>query len=167
MDDFSQKILKELLPVEKELAPRAPSKKDEAPHIDHWSHPVLLERAAYLRKLAKFGDGQASETLQQYPHHAAMLSFRARDGEAELYEHFADIFCVLDGRATLITGGRIVESKVIAPGETRGTSILGGAVQELRAGDVAHVPARLAHQILVRGEQAFTSLVIKIGDQDR
>ena len=59
MDDYSRQILKELLPVEKEVIPAKVKvrRKDEAPDLDHWSSPILLERAAYLRKLAKHGDG--------------------------------------------------------------------------------------------------------------
>jgi quercetin dioxygenase-like cupin family protein len=48
------------------------------------------------------------------------------------------------------------------PGETRGSSIEGGKRQELRAGDVAHVPAGLPHQMLVAGEQTVTCLVMKV-----
>jgi mannose-6-phosphate isomerase-like protein (cupin superfamily) len=121
-----------------------------------------LERAAYLHKLAKHGDGSASETLKEYPRHCAMLSFRSRDGEAEVHENFADVFYVLEGRTTLVTGGAVAGAQLIKPGETRGTSIEGGARQELRAGDVAHVPAGLPHQMLVAGEQTVTCLVLKV-----
>jgi mannose-6-phosphate isomerase-like protein (cupin superfamily) len=161
MDDYAKAILKELLPVEKE-APRARRKKNEPLQADHLSHPVLMERAAYLRRLSRFGDGQASETLKQYPRHATMLSFRARDGEAELHERFADLFCVIDGRATLVTGGKIVDGRSAGPGEIRGISIDGGVRQELRPGDFAHVPAGLPHQILVLADKTFTSIVVKI-----
>jgi len=163
MDRLDIEILKELLPAEKEVTPRLPKKQSShTPHLDHWSPAVLLERAAYLRKLAKSGDGQASETLKEYPGHAAMLSFRSRDGEAELHEHFADIFIVLDGRATLVTGGTIAAPRKIGPGETRGERVEGGARQELRAGDVAHVPAGVPHQMLLAGEKTVTCLVVKI-----
>ena len=164
MDDYSRQILKELLPVEKEVIPaRVKAKrKDEAPHLDHWSSPILLERAAYLRKLAKHGDGQASETLKAYEGHAAMLSFRERDGDAELHERFADLFFVLSGKATLVTGGTVMGAETVGPGEVRGSSIEGGVRQELRAGDVVHVPAGVPHQMLVPGEKTFTSFVVKI-----
>ncbi|HXR39826.1 MAG TPA: cupin domain-containing protein [Terracidiphilus sp.] len=165
MVDFSKEIWKELLPAEKEVGPapaNARRRKDAPPHADHWTPAILLERAAYLRKLAKAGDGQASETLKEYPQHAAMLSFRARDGVAELHENFADLFYVLDGRATLVTGGSVVGAETIALGEIRGASIEGGVRQELRAGDVAHVPAGVPHQMLVPGDKTFTSFVVKI-----
>ena len=166
MNSLSDKILKELLPVEPDadaLAATALAKrKKTALQLDHWSAAVLLERAAYLHKLAKNGDGSAGETLQEYPRHCAMLSFRSRDGEAEVHENFADLFVVLDGRATLVTGGTVAGAVTTAPGETRGTSIEGGARQELRAGDVAHVPAGLPHQMLVAADKTVTCLVMKI-----
>jgi mannose-6-phosphate isomerase-like protein (cupin superfamily) len=166
MDKIKNQILKELLPAEKDVVPPAASAqaKGEKPalHPDHWSSAVLLERAAYLHKLAKQGDGSAGETLKEYPRHCAMLSFRSRDGEAEIHENFADVFYVLDGRATLVTGGTVAGARLTKPGETRGTSIEGGARQELRAGDVAHVPAGLPHQMLVAGEQTVTCLVMKV-----
>ena len=163
MDTFSREILKELLPTEKEVVP--PPSKPPAQHIsplDHWSHPVLLERAAYLRKMAALSDGSASETLQQYPQHCTMLSVRLRSGIAELHENFADIFYVLEGRAILESGGKVVAAKVFAPGEIRGDSIEGGTKQELRAGDVAHVAAGQPHQFLLAGDKAVTCLVVKI-----
>ena len=169
MDKYSQQILKELLPIEKEITPsikRVKGLSKESAHLDHWSPPILLERAAYLRKLAKAGDGQASETLKQYPGHATMLSFRSRDGEAELHEKFADIFHVLAGKATLVTGGIISGARTIGPGETRGERIEGGSRQELRAGDLVHVPAGLPHQMLVAGDNTFTAFVVKIKESE-
>ena len=93
MDSYSKKILKELLPAEKDVSPVAANARTgarkQAPHSDHWSAVVLLERAAYLRKLASHGDGSASETLKEYPRHCAMLLFRSRDGEAEVHENLS------------------------------------------------------------------------------
>ncbi len=163
--DHSKEIWKDLLPIERDVIPSAAKTrriKDAAPHADHWPAAILLERAAYLRKLARHGDGQASETLKEYPQHAAMLSFRARDGVAELHENFADLFYVLDGRATLVTGGTVVGAETVGPGEIRGSSIEGGVRQELRAGDLAHVPAGVPHQMLLTGDKTFTSFVVKI-----
>lgn len=130
--------------------------------VDHWSPAVLLERAAYLRKMAKLGDGSASETLKEYPQHIAMLSFRSRSGEAEVHERFADLFIVLSGAATLLTGGTVTGARMIAPGETRGASIEGGTPQTLRQGDIAHVPAGTPHQMLLQGESTITCLVMKV-----
>ncbi|MGA2350469.1 MAG: cupin domain-containing protein [Terracidiphilus sp.] len=166
MDSYSKKILKELLPVEIDAAPPAATAKagnqNPVAQLDHWSPAVLLERAAYLRNLAGHGDGSASETLREFPHHCAMLLFRSRDGAAEVHENFADLFYVLDGRATLVTGGTVAGAAIVAPGEIRGSSVEGGKRQELRAGDVAHVPAGLPHQMLVAEEKTVTCMVMKL-----
>lgn len=156
MDKLAKEILKDV--ALEEIAPKAPKQTP----VDHWPPAILLERAAYLKKLARFGDGSASETLREYPQHCAMLSFRSRDGEAEMHQNFADLFFVLAGAATLMTGGTLIRPRVIGPGETRGDSIEGGARQELKAGDVAHVPAGLPHQMLVAGEKSVTCFVIKV-----
>jgi quercetin dioxygenase-like cupin family protein len=44
----------------------------------------------------------------------------------------------------------------------RGSSVEGGARQELRAGDVAHVPAGVPHQMLVAGDKTVICLVMKV-----
>ena len=166
MDDLPREILKELLPAEKEAAFSAAQSqrllKDAPLPTDHWTPAILLERAAYLRKLARYSKGSASETLKEYPQHCAMLSVRVRSGDAELHENFADLFYVLDGRATLVTGGAVAGAQTIGPGEVRGVSVEGGTRQELRAGDVAHVPAGVPHQMLVPGDKTVTCFVMKI-----
>jgi mannose-6-phosphate isomerase-like protein (cupin superfamily) len=166
MDDFSKAILRELLPEEKlQRTPKRKQKRTEAA-LHHLAAPVVLERAAYLRKLAKFGDGSASEVLKEYPQHSIHLLVRNRSGGAELHECFADLFFVLEGRAALLTGGTVAHARTVAPGEIRGSSVEGGERQELGAGDIAHVPAGLPHQMLVSGERFVTCLVLKI-EQER
>ena len=160
MDKLSGEILKQLLPAEPEV--EAPLEPTEIRSLDHWSSPVLLERAAYLRKLAKLSNGSASETLKGYPQHSVMLSVRLRSGEAELHQDFADLFIVLEGRAKLVTGGTIVDSRSVGPGEVRGSSVQGGTEQELRPGDMAHVAAGTPHQMILPGDKTLTCVVLKI-----
>ena len=157
MERIAKEILKDLNLDEVAPKPHAPKNP-----VDHWTPPLLLERAAYLRKLAKHGDGSASETLKEYPQHFAMLSFRSRSGEAEVHERFADLFVVLAGAATLFTGGTVTGARIVAPGETRGESIAGGTPQILRPGDVAHVPAGTPHQMVLKGDETITCLVMKM-----
>jgi mannose-6-phosphate isomerase-like protein (cupin superfamily) len=157
MDRFPNEILRDAALDEIEAKPQRARNP-----IDHWAPAVLLERAAYLRKLARHGDGCASETLKEFPQHIAMLSFRSRSGEAEAHEWFADLFVVLAGSATLLTGGVVMAPRSIGPGETRGAAIEGGTKQTLRAGDLAHVPAATPHQFLLKGEETITCLVMKV-----
>jgi mannose-6-phosphate isomerase-like protein (cupin superfamily) len=157
MEQIEKAILKDVLLDE---VPPKPQKPNDP--VDHWTPPLLLERAAYLRKLAKHGDGSASETLKEYPQHFAMLSFRGRSGEVEVHERFADLFVVLAGAATLVTGGTITGARIVGPGETRGDSIAGGTPRNLRPGEVAHIPAGTPHQMILKGDETITSLVMKV-----
>jgi len=167
MEPVDRLLLKELLGTEKDVPlPRAKRSKDSPPEAHNWTRPVLMERAAYLRRLAAYSEGSASETLKEYPRHATMLSVRGRDGIVELHERFADLFIVLDGRATLITGGTVVGAHVVGAGEIRGTALEGGTRMELRGGDIAHVPAGVPHQMLVPGDKTFTAFVVKIQEPD-
>jgi quercetin dioxygenase-like cupin family protein len=163
MDHLAKQILKDV--ALEEIAPKAVHPGPSNP-VDHWSPAILLERGAYLKKMAKFGDGSASETLKEYPQHFAMLSFRSRDGEAEVHQHYAHLFCVLAGTATLVTGGTVMRPRTLERGETRGDSIVGGSRQELKAGDIAHVPAGLPHQMLIAGEKTITCFVMKIKETE-
>src|SRR4051812_5526655 len=66
---------------------------------DHWSTAELQERARHLKELAA-EKGNASEKLEIYPHHFTMLAFRNRTGGGEVHQNYADVFYILDGRAT-------------------------------------------------------------------
>lgn len=82
---------------------------------DHWSTADLRERAKHLQEQAAKGDGSASETLEKYPHHYTMLAFRQASGGGELHQSFADVFFIIDGHATVVTGGTLVNQNTTAP----------------------------------------------------
>jgi len=129
---------------------------------DHWSTAELLERSKHLQELAAKSDGSASETLEKYPHHYTMLAFRQHTGGGELHQNFADIFFILDGHASVLTGGTLVDEKTTGPGEMRGKSVEGGSRQELKAGDVVHIPAGMPHQMLLAEGESVTYYVVKV-----
>jgi mannose-6-phosphate isomerase-like protein (cupin superfamily) len=134
--------------------------------FDHWTPAQLLERAQHLREQAAQHDGSASETLEKYPHHYTMLAFRNRNGGGELHENYADLFYILDGRATVVTGGDLADRQTTAPGEVRGSAVNGGSHQDVKAGDVVHIPAGMPHQMLVPDGSTITYFVVKIQEKE-
>jgi mannose-6-phosphate isomerase-like protein (cupin superfamily) len=134
--------------------------------VDVWTPAVLLERSEVLRGVATKGTGTAGESLRKFPRHSTAMLFRSSDGGVELHERFADLFYVLDGAATLLTGGTITGNLEVDPGEFRGISIEGGTRQELRSGDVAHVPAGVPHQMLVAAGRSISCFVVKIREAE-
>lgn len=139
-----------------------PEKSSTEQPPDHWSGPVLLERVAYLRKLARFSEGSASETIREFPGHSMTLSVMLRSGDAVIDEEHSHILTVLEGRATIVTGGILQRSKRVAQGEIRGTAISGGSSRELRTGDVVHLAPGMPHQILLAGDKSFSYLTVRI-----
>jgi mannose-6-phosphate isomerase-like protein (cupin superfamily) len=63
----------------------------------------------------------------------------------EVHEKITHIFYVIDGGATMITGGSLEGSKEREPGQLRGTGIKGGQAQVLSKGDVIVIPAGTPH----------------------
>src|SRR5215467_10567696 len=93
-------------------------------------------QAAFDKGAVLFNQGE------NYMVHA---SRRERPGMAEIHTKDADIVYVLDGTATLITGGTAVDAKATEPDEFRGSEISGGETHQLKRGDVIIVPAGVPH----------------------
>ena len=72
-------------------------------------------------------------------------SRRDQPGLGEVHAKDADIINVLDGTATFVTGGALVEPHNIASDEIRGREISGGETRKLMKGDVIIVPAGTPH----------------------
>jgi len=119
---------------------------------------------ATLAQTAK-ASGSGGATLGDYKSHSIRLSVRAKSGGAELHTHFDDIFVVTDGKATLITGGTLVDEKNGKDGESTGSSIQGGSSQTIAKGDVVHIPAGTPHQIIVEPGVMYGSIVVKVREQ--
>jgi mannose-6-phosphate isomerase-like protein (cupin superfamily) len=66
-------------------------------------------------------------------------------GGAEMHAKTNHVFIIVDGEADFVTGGKMIDPKVISPGQTRGTGIEGGEVHHLSKGDVITIPANTPH----------------------
>ena len=72
---------------------------------------------------AAFAKGMPLLETSEYKIHA---SRRDAPGVAEIHTRDTDIIHVLEGSATFVTGGTVVEPKTIAADEIRGKEIKGG-----------------------------------------
>lgn len=107
---------------------------------------------------AAFAKGQPLSETDTYKVHA---SRREADGLVEVHATETDIVYVLEGTATLVTGGRVVNPRQTAPNEIRGESVDGGTIRALRSGDVVIVPSGVPHWFReVRGP--FLYYVVKV-----
>lgn len=72
-------------------------------------------------------------------------SRRTAPGQAEIHLRDTDIIYILEGSATIVTGGTAVDPKPTAADELRGSGIDGGETRQLARGDVITVPAGTPH----------------------
>ena len=102
------------------------------------------------RVAAAFAKGQPLLETAGYKVHA---SRRVEPGQAEIHTLDTDVIYVVDGSATLVTGGKALDAKEIAPNELRGTKIDGGEEHRITKGDVIVIPNGVPHQFTaVAGE---------------
>ena len=84
-------------------------------------------------------------TVTTGANYKVMAAQRTAGGEVELHDDDTDVFRIMSGSATFVTGGRIVGAHTTAPGETRGTGIEGGDTRTLSAGDVIVIEKGVPH----------------------
>ena len=104
--------------------------------------------AAMIAKAKAQNDGKASALISQnilsLTPYKASLEYRASVGTAAIHVKEAEMFYVVDGSATLITGGKLV-------GETKngdnltGSALEGGTPQAVAKGDFIIVPENTGH----------------------
>lgn len=63
--------------------------------------------AATASAAAKHPDGIASQAIGRYESHTTTLSTRTKTGEAEQHRYWSDIFVVISGEASLVSGGHL------------------------------------------------------------
>jgi len=79
----------------------------------------------------------------------------------EVHDGSDDIYYVLEGEATLMLGGSLVEPNQTAPGEWRAKSATGGTKVSIKKGDLIVVPRGTPHQRTVTGK-GFSMILIKV-----
>jgi mannose-6-phosphate isomerase-like protein (cupin superfamily) len=106
--------------------------------------------------------GGSGATLGAYGTHTIMVSERTANGGAEIHGHFDDVMIVMAGKATLITGGSLIDAHSGLNGEVSGTGIRDGVSRSVDVGDIVHVPAGTPHQLLITPGTVYSALVIKV-----
>jgi glc operon protein GlcG len=86
---------------------------------------------------------------------------RVAPGEVEYHERVVDVMHVVEGSATVVTGGAMVEPREAGPGEVRARAIEGGETYELGAGDVLAIPNGTPHQFTDVSDP-FLYFVVKV-----
>src|SRR5215510_1593306 len=107
---------------------------------------VLLRAAEPARvtyadhdKVAKGGSIVAA------PEYTVNVNSRNMAGQVEVHDKETDIFYIMEGEATFVTGGTMIGGKQSRPDQWLGTDIQGGETHHLTKGDVIVIPAGTPH----------------------
>lgn len=120
------------------------------------------ELTALEQKMSAKKEKVTTESLAVFSNYLMEVAHRTASGEAELHLIKNDIFYVLSGNATLVTGGTISGKHGTAPNEFRGPSITGGQKHKIGPGDWLTIPASVPHQLLLEPGTEFTYAVVKV-----
>lgn len=142
-------------------SPAEPAAITEGFHLE--TPPELKKQAAELLEQAEKSDsGSVSVTLEKFPSYFTMVNARTKSGGGEIHEHWADLIVVLDGEATVVTGGHLENETTKPDGEHRGSSVVGGTPVVVHKGDIFQVAAGTPHQTLLTPGKFSVYYVIKI-----
>lgn len=109
-----------------------------------------------------FSEGAVLLNAGSYQVHT---SRRESPGKAEIHTLDTDIFHVLEGQATLVTGGTVPDRQISEPNEYRGSVIEGGQSRTLQPGDVVVIPAGTPHWFkAVKGPVLYMAVKVRTGD---
>jgi len=103
---------------------------------------ALIAKAKSERK-----EGQpiVSEPILQLAPYNANLEYRASVGNAAVHEREAEVFYVIDGTATMVTGGKLVKETRTNATNLTGSGIEGGDSRKVAKGDFIIVPENTPH----------------------
>lgn len=112
--------------------------KDAKAEIVYVDHDRV---AATMQKAAPLADG---------PNLRVSGGFRPANAPdkspvAEIHLNEADFFYIIDGRATQVLGGRVIDGKETGRGQIRGPRTEGGRTYHVGTGDIMWVPANITH----------------------
>jgi mannose-6-phosphate isomerase-like protein (cupin superfamily) len=93
---------------------------------------------------------------------AASIARRTAAGQVEVHVKETDIFYIVDGSATFVTGGTIVGGRESRPNQMLGTDISGGQTQQLKKGDFISIPAGIPHWFKEVPASGVTYYMVKV-----
>ena len=117
---------------------------------------------SYGQKMAAKKEKVGTESLAVLTNYQMSVSYRNASGEAELHQTKNDIFYVVSGTCTLVTGGTVQGPHVTQPHEIRGASVIGGQRRKIGPGDFLTIPAGIPHQMLLDPGAEISYAVVKV-----
>jgi mannose-6-phosphate isomerase-like protein (cupin superfamily) len=126
-------------------APQAAPQSSGKPTNTFTSAAGVTALIAKAKSERKEGQPTVAEPILELGSYDGHLEYRAAVGNAAVHEHEAELFYVIDGSATLVTGGKLVNEKRTDAANLNGSAIEGGTPRAIAKGDWILVPENTPH----------------------
>ena len=126
------------------VAQRGGGQNQPAPSITDTKIVTASDVAALVAGTPKDRNGNA--TMIRLAPYSVNMEHRLMSQAASVHETEAELFYVIDGSGTVLTGGKLVGEQRTNPENLTGTGIEGGVSKKVSKGDWIMVPAGIPHQ---------------------
>jgi mannose-6-phosphate isomerase-like protein (cupin superfamily) len=126
-------------------AARRSAQSSEKPTKTFISSGEVAELIAKAKSERKEGQPIVVEPMLELGSYDGHLEYRASVGNAAVHEKEAEIFCVIEGSGTLVTGGKLVNENRMNATNLTGSAIEGGTPRPVSKGDFILVPENTPH----------------------
>ena len=119
---------------------------------------------ANARKIRKPDQALVAQPVVSSAPYKMNLEYRTAVGPAAVHETEGEVFYVVGGTGTMVTGGKLTGEKRTNPTNLSGAGIEAGAARSVAAGDVIFVPSKTPHWFsTINGELILLSLHVPQG----
>ncbi len=125
--------------------PQPAPQSTENPTKTFTSSAEVAALIAKAKREHKEGQSTVMEPMLELGSYDGHLEYRSAVGNASVHEKEAEIFYVIDGSGTLMTGGKLVKETRTNPTNLSGSAIEGGTSRAIAKGDFILVPENTPH----------------------
>ena len=127
------------------LPAQQPAKQAPQPDKTYTSAKEVVAMMAKAKSERKQDQANFIQTILRLAPYSANLEYRGAVGPAATHEKEAEMFFVMDGGGTLVTGGKLMGETRTNAENLSGTAIDGGKSQDVAKGDFFIVPENTPH----------------------
>jgi mannose-6-phosphate isomerase-like protein (cupin superfamily) len=129
----------------KQPAPQPAPQSSEKPTKTFTSAAEVTALIAKSKSERKEGQPTVAQPMLELGGYNGHMEYRASVGNAAVHESEGELFYVIDGSATLVTGGKLVNEKRTDATNLAGSAIEGGTPRVIAKGDWILVPENTPH----------------------
>ena len=128
-----------------------PAASKAAPELKTYTSAADVQALIVKSKNERKPDQRVYSRLLSFEPYSVNMEYRGTIGPAAVHEREAEAFYIIEGTATMITGGKLVNETRTNPTNLSGTGVEGGMSRTVSKGDFIVVPEGTPHFFSVIG----------------